>query len=204
MQDLMLNDTVTVENFDSEGKSLLIRAHGQDRPGVIAEVTGALEINKLYVASITFNLVRPTHNQYQMEILAKGALTDLEHVNDLIDTGEFWEPAISKADYIYWPAAYMFHVALNTPDSEGLIAKISQIVGKPRETESAIKVGSFIHMLGITYNSGGAQGGTPYFYMRANIATQSLEIQEQIERHLRTWAKKNHIEDDLWIRNLNH
>jgi hypothetical protein len=39
--------------------------------------------------------------------------------------------------------------------------------------------------------------------MRANIATQATEIQEQIELHLRTWAKKNAREGDLWIRDLN-
>jgi hypothetical protein len=204
MQDRKPDDTIAVTNFDSTAKSLLIRAHGMDRPGVIAEVTGRLEIQKLYVASITFNLTLPNQNQYEMEIVAKGALPDLHNVNHLIEIKRFWRPkAISAGERIYWPTAFMFHIALNTPDSEGLIAKISEIVGKSRETDLRDKRGSFVHMVGITYNSGGAQGGTAYFSMRANIATQTLEIQEQIEADLLTWAKENHIEGDLWIRDLN-
>ena len=204
MRDKNFDDTIEVKKFDSATKSLLFRARGMDRPGVIAEVTGLLEIQRLYVASITFNLLLPDQNQYEMEILAKGAMHDLQNVNNLIDNKEFWRPdTISEGEYIYWPTANMFHVALNTPDCEGLIAKISEIVGKPRETDLRNKSGSFVHMVGITYNSGGTQGGTPYFSMRANIATQTMEVQKQIESHLRAWAKNNHIEGDLWIRDLN-
>jgi predicted amino acid-binding ACT domain protein len=204
MPDRKVDDTIEVTKFDSTMNSLLIRVRGLDRPGVIAEVTGELEIQKLYVASITFNLVLPDQNRYEMEILAKGALPDLQNVKHLIEFQEFWKTTtFSEGECIHWPTAYMFHVALNTPDCEGLIAKISDIVGKSRETDSRIKSGSFVHMVGITYNSGGAQGGTAYFSMRANIATQATEIQEQIELHLRTWAKKNAREGDLWIRDLN-
>lgn len=204
MRDRKVDDTIEAMKFDSKARSLLIRVHGLDRAGVIAEVTGQLETQNLYVASITFNLLLPKQNQYEMEILARGDLPDLHNVNHLIEIKEFWRPAtVSEGACIYWPTAFMFHVALNTPDREGLIAKISEIVGKPRETDLRSKGGSFVHMVGITYNSGGAEGGTAYFSMRANIATQAIEIQEQIEAHLLTWAKKDDIEGDLWIRDLN-
>jgi hypothetical protein len=190
--------------LDSASKSLLLRAHGMDRSGIIAEVTGQLELHKLYVASITFNLVLPNQNQFEMEILAKGSLSDLQHVSQLIDTGEFWQSSEPvTAENIHWPTACMFHVALNTPDCSGLIAHISEIVGKHRGGDTGMDSGSFVHMVGITYNSGGAQGGTAYFSMRANIATRSLAIQQQIEADLRQWAQSNDIENDLWIRDLN-
>ena len=204
MRERKMDDVIEVRKFDSTAKSLLIRVHGADRAGLIAEVSGQLETQKLYVASITFNLLLPEQNQYEMEILAKGDLPDLHEVKNLIELEEFWQLASSSEEAcIYWPTAFMFHVALNTPDCEGLIASISEIVGKPREADFRSKGGSFVHMVGITHNSGGAEGGTAYFSMRANIATQAAEIQEQIEAHLRAWAKENDIEEDLWIRDLN-
>ncbi|MBT4496184.1 MAG: hypothetical protein HOC74_00595 [Gemmatimonadetes bacterium] len=204
MPDEKRDDAIEATQLDATARSLLIQARGPDRVGVIAEVTGQLETQNLYVASITFNLTMPDQNRYEMEILAKGDLADLRNVAHLIETEEFWPPAtVSEGERVYWPTARMFHVALNTPDREGLIAKISEIVGKPRETDSRSKSGSFIHMVAITTNSGGAQGGTAYFSMRANIATQTSDIQEQIGSHLQTWAKDNDIESDLWIRDLN-
>lgn len=204
MRDRNVDDAIETTQFDVAAKSLLIRVQGPDRAGVVAEVTGVLEANKLYVASITFNLLLPRQDQYEMEILARGDLPDLQTVEGLIEAGEFWRSATgSEGAGIHWPTAFMLHVALNTPDREGLIAQISEIVGKPRETDLRSKGGSFVHMVGITYNSGGAEGGTAYFSMRANIATQAIEIQQQIEAHLRSWAKKHDVEEDLWIRDLN-
>lgn len=204
MPDEKRDDAIEAKQLDAAARSLIIQARGPDRVGVIAEVTGQLEVQNLYVASITFNLTMEDQNQYEMEVLAKGDLADLRNVAHLIETGEFWQPAAaSEAERVYWPTARMFHVALNTPDREGLIAKISEIVGRPRETDSRNRNGSFIHMIAITNNSGGAQGGTAYFSMRANIATQTGQVQEQIEADLRAWAKDSGIEGDLWIRDLN-
>jgi len=204
MADEKRDDAIEAKQLDTAARSLVIQVKGPDRVGVIAEVTGQLEVQNLYVASITFNLTMEDQDQYEMEVLAKGDLADLRNVARLIETGEFWQPGdASEAERVYWPTARMFHVALNTPDREGLIAKISEIVGRPREMDSRIRNGSFIHMIATTTNSGGAQGGTAYFSMRANIATQTSQVQEQIEADLRAWAEESGIVGDLWIRDLN-
>ncbi|MCB9502379.1 MAG: hypothetical protein H6696_10595 [Deferribacteres bacterium] len=199
-----MNDSLEIRIFDTKDKSLLLEAKGMDRSGIIAEITGQLEFYRLYVASITFNLVSPGQNHYELEVLAKGSESDLEKVYTLIKEQKFWQPEkLPERDNIYWPTAFMAHVALHTPDREGLIADISEIVSKVRESDSPIHNGSFIHMVGITHNSGGSHGGTAYFSMRANIATQSKAVQDQIETHLWNWAKEHGIEGDLWVRDLN-
>ena len=197
-------DSVEIQSFDLEDRSLLFRAHGRDRAGLVAQAAGLLEAERLYVDSIAFNLVLPRQDRYQMEILARGQTAGLNKIYDRIKANQFLEP-VSPAGRvsIYWPTAYMLHLGLNTPDREGIIAKISEIIGQPRDTDSPFKNGSFTHLIGMTHNSGGPEGGTAYFSVRANIASQSLDIQHQIEQGLQTWAQDWGIEQDLWLRDLN-
>ncbi|MBT4269616.1 MAG: hypothetical protein HOD85_35870, partial [Deltaproteobacteria bacterium] len=56
MPDEKRDDAIEATQLDATARSLLIQARGPDRVGVIAEVTGQLETQNLYVASITFNL----------------------------------------------------------------------------------------------------------------------------------------------------
>lgn len=79
-----MNDSLEIRIFDTKDKSLLLEAKGMDRSGIIAEITGQLEFYRLYVASVTFNLVSPGQNHYELEVLAKGSESDLEKVYTLI------------------------------------------------------------------------------------------------------------------------
>jgi len=192
---------------DAEG-SLLLKISGEDRPNIIAEVTGALEERKLYVASITFGLMLPSQDRFSMEILAKGGKEDLLSVKGMVESGSFLEQASdaeAASRAINWPTARMFHVALYTPDQEGLTARLSRIVGKRRDSDEPNQCpnGSFVHLLGVTHNGGGAQGATPYFSIRANVAVESALIQEQIVEDLHEWADEEGIGNDLWTRDLN-
>ncbi len=192
---------------DAEG-SLLLKITGEDRPNVIAEVAGALEEGRLYVASITFGLTLPSQDQFSMDILAKGSAADLLTVKERVESGAFLAgggEAGGQSRPINWPTAHMFHLALYTPDQEGLTARLSRIVGRKRDTEDPNHCpnGSFVHLLGVTHNAGGAQGGAPYFSVRANVATESAEIQEQIVEELHAWAVREGFGDDLWTRDLN-
>ena len=197
-------DVITVKSFDVQDHSLLFRASGRDRAGLVAQVSGELEAEKLYVDSISFNLVLPRQDQYEMEILTRGDLPGLNKIHDQIQENQFLTPTGSAGRVsIYWPTAYMLHLGLNTPDREGIIAKISDIVGQYRDTDAPFKNGSFTHLIGVTHNSGGPEGGTAYFGVHANIACQSLDVQHAIEQGLMTWAKDWGIEQDLWLRDLN-
>lgn len=202
--DKVYTDWVTVKQLDLKNRSLLFRVGGQDRSGVIASVTGLLELQHLYIESITFNLILPEQDQFEMEIQTKGTLEDLTQIRDRIQNSQFLQPVSDpKNAYIYWPQSYMMHLALNTPDQEGLIAKISNIVSISCDRNIPNSAGNFVHLVGLTHNSDGPEGGTAYFYVRANIACQSLEVQQQIENHLLEWARDYGIEGDLWIRDLN-
>lgn len=192
---------------DAEG-SLLLKVSGEDRPNIIAEVAGKLEEQRLYVASITFGLTLPSQDRFMMDVLAKGERGDLLSVKTGVEGGSLVsEPADGDPSQrrIDWPTAHIFHLSLYTPDQEGLTAKLSRIVGKRRETNASnvCPNGSFVHLLGITHNAGGPQGATPYFSLRANVATESLGIQEQIIEDLHRYAEDEGIGNDLWTRDLN-
>lgn len=192
---------------DAEG-SLLLKVSGEDRPKIIADVAGKLEEQRLYVASITFGLTLPSQDRFVMEILAKGERNDLLSVKTSVEGGSLVSESTAgdvSQRRIDWPTAHIFHLSLYTPDREGLTAKLSRIVGKRRETEdpNICPNGSFVHLLGITHNAGGPQGATPYFSLRANVATESLAIQEEIIESLHRYAAEAGIGDDLWTRDLN-
>ena len=203
-----MRDTVEVKRFDSRTGDLDLQFRGEDRPGVISLVTGKLDSLGLYVASITFNLVLPSQDQYAMEILAKGDQARLSDVVFLVEAKEFLTSVAEEQKLISipWQTAYQFHLSLATPDRPGLTAKVADIVGKPRKTTSpgVCPSGSFVHLVGITHNSAGPEGGTPYFSLRANVATQALDVQDQIMQHLQEWARKNQIEDHLGMQDLNN
>ena len=189
--DRLEQDVVEVKALDEPNRSLRFHCHGRDRAGLVAQATGLLEAAKLYVDSITFNLVLPGQDNYEMEILAKGDLRQLNQIYDRIKANRFLDPVGAAGRVsIYWPTAYMLHIGLNTPDREGIIAKISEIVGRHRDTNSPFKNGSFVHLIGMTHNSGGPEGGTAYFSVRANVASQSLDVQQQIETDLWQWAQE--------------
>ena len=197
-------DIVEVQSLDSQDRSLLFRCTGRDRAGLVAQATGLLEAENLYVDSISFNLVLPRQDRYEMEVLARGSVEDLNKIYDRIKANRFLE-AVSPAGRVsvYWPTALMLHVALNTPDREGIIAQISEIVGQHRDVDSPYKNGSFVHLIGMTHNSSGPEGGTAYFSVRANVASQSKKVQKAIESDLLSWAKDWNIEADLWLQDLN-
>ena len=185
----------------SEGRDeLLTVARGEDRPNIIAEVTGFLEAEGLYVSSIAFNLTSPQQDHFSMEIVARGPLPKLE--KSLLALDANWPlPTIDKTETrwptIRWGRSWMFHVGLNTPDRAGIVAAVSRIVGK--------NGGTFVHLLGITENSGdSAEGGTPYFKLRANVAAEKPETREAIVDHLKRMAKEEGFGDDLRIVSLDH
>ncbi len=195
-------------HLNEDNESLHLRVSGPDRPNVISDVTGQLEKHSLYVDSITFNLVMPSQDQFQMEVLAKGDIQNLKQIQFLIDSGKFFEGAADDAAYsrpITWATANLFHIALYTPDQEGLTAGISKVVGKRREeaAENTCPHGNFVHLIGSTHNAGGAEGATPYYSLRANVAAESLAIQHAIIEDIQAWAREEGIDGDLWTRDLN-
>jgi hypothetical protein len=89
----------------------------------------------------------------------------------------------------------MFHIGLSTPDRAGIVAAISRIVGSPAQTSP----GTFVHLLGITENSGdSAQGGTPYFSLRANVAAENRAARDAIMNQIKN-ARDLGFADDLWV-----
>jgi hypothetical protein len=171
------------------GGELFLIARGEDRPNIIAEVAGFLETEGLYVASISFNLTSPEHDQFSLEIVAKGDKRKLEKCHLAFEAN--WPlPSASEARQpwpkIRWVRASMFHIGLDTPDRAGLVAAISKAVGG--------QGGTFVHLLGAIDNSGGAEGGTPYFNVRANVATESPKATAEIIARL----KQQSFGNDLW------
>lgn len=171
-----------------EGDELQLIARGEDRPNIIAEVTGFLESEGLYVASIGFNLTSPEQDQFSMELVGKGPQRNLEKCQLALDAN--W-PVKSEEGRrwpkIRWARASMFHIGLNTPDRAGIVAAISKVVGGSG--------GTFVHLLGTIDNSGdSAEGGTPYFSLRANVATESPSATAEIIKRL----NEQGFGSDLW------
>lgn len=176
--------------LSERGDELFLIARGDDRPNIIAEITGFLETEGLYVASIGFNLTSPDHNQFALEIVAKGDNRKLEKCHLAFEAN--WPlPAGGDARQpwakIRWVRASMFHIGLNTPDRAGLVAAISKAVGGAG--------GTFVHLLGAIDNSGDSpEGGTAYFNIRANVATESPKATAEIIARL----KQQGFGNDLW------
>lgn len=183
---------------------LHVRVTGPDRPNLISEATTHLEKHNLLIETITFNLLLPSEHRYLMEIVARGELDDIHDTRMLIDAKELLpQPPVADRSF-HWPSANMLHLAMDTPDAVGLTAKVARIVGKARETNGAdiCPSGSFVHLMGILHESGGPQGGTAYFALRANIAAQAPEIRDDIAAHLEAWAKDNDRDRDVWTCSL--
>jgi hypothetical protein len=177
---------------------LFLVARGEDRPNIIAEVTTVLETEGLYVSSISFNLTAPDQDQFSMDIVAKGPARALEKCHLAFDSdlplpGK--QTAAAPWPKIRWARASMFHIGLNTPDRAGIVAGVARIVGSPAQSSP----GTFVHLLGITENSGdSAQGGTPYFSLRANVAAENPAARDAIITQLKK-SKDLAFGDDLWI-----
>ena len=183
---------------------LHLRITGPDRPNLIAEAASHLEKHKLLIETITFNLLLPGEHRYVLEIVARGELEEIRATRLLIDSKELLPGPMAADRSFHWPSAKMLHLAMDTPDDVGLTAKVARLVGKPRDTQGqdVCPSGSFVHLMGILHNSGGPQGGTAYFALRANIAAQTTEIRDDIAAHIKAWAKKNDRERDVWTCSL--
>jgi predicted amino acid-binding ACT domain protein len=176
-------------------EELFVVARGEDRPNIIAEVTTLLEAEGLYVSSIAFNLTSPQQDHFSMEIVARGPDRTLEKCLLALES-DIPLPGIEQAKAqwpkIRWGRAHMFHIALNTPDRAGIVAAISRVVGKSN--------GTFVHLLGITENSGDSpEGGTPYFKLRANVAAETKSTAATIIDQLKRSSKTENFGDDLRI-----
>jgi predicted amino acid-binding ACT domain protein len=190
--------------LNERGDELFVLARGEDRPNIIAEVTGFLEAEGLYVASISFNLTSPEQDQFSMEIVARGPERKLEKCSLALDAA--WPLGKTEEEKqwpkIRWTRAWMFHVGLNTPDRAGLVAAISRAVGRGQSEKSGgnrMAAGSFVHLLGAIENSGdSAEGGTPYFVLRANVATETRAERDEIIARLQRAAKEQGFGGDLW------
>lgn len=199
-----LRDVIAVKSFDPRREELELQFRGHDRAHLIADVASRLESCGTYVAAIAFNLSLPTRDEYTLEVLAKGTCQELAEAARLVESGDFLSPAEEETARLQWLGAPTFHLALSTPDRPGLTAKIARIVGKPRSTRTPLACprGSFVHLLGATNNSGGPQGGTPYFSLRANVACPSHDVLVQIFADLQDWAQKTGLEGDLFLQDL--
>lgn len=184
--------------LDEDEPSLHLKFSGDDRPNLIADITSRLEQDRLYVGSIAFSLAMPDQDRFTMEILAKGLSTALRASQEYFQSPDFLssESAVLRSRHrVFWPDSQMFHLALHTPDQEGLTARISRIVGAHEA--------SFVQLLGLTVNAGGAEGSTPWFNLRATIASPAAETQRDTIRALHNLARDLNIQSDLWIRDLN-
>ena len=126
---------------------LFVVARGEDRPNIIAEVTGFLETEGLYVSSIGFTLTSPQQDQFSMEIVAKGPERKLEKCLLAFDSDLPFASAQEserKWPKIRWARASMFHIGLNTPDRAGIVAAISKIVGAPSAKSLVRVVGNVV------------------------------------------------------------
>jgi len=183
---------------------LHLRVTGPDRPNLIAEATTYLEKYRLLIETISFNLLLPAEHRYVMEIVARGTLDDIQATRLLSDSGELLPQPMMPDRSFHWPSVNMLHLAMNTPDAIGLTAQVARLVGQPRDTHGRdiCPCGSFVHLMGILHNSGGPQGGTPYFALRANIAAESPEIRDDIAAQLLAWAKETDRDRDVWTCSL--
>lgn len=180
-------------NFHSkiEREALHLVARGDDRPGIIAEVTGFLEAEGLYVESIGFNLISPEQDKFAMELVAKGTARGVEKCHLGFEANWPGKREERRAAAIRWTRASMFHIGLNTPDRAGIVAAISKVVGAGG--------GSFVNLLGAIENSGdSAEGGTPYFSLRANVAAESSAAAKKLMEQL----KGQGFGADLWTVSL--
>lgn len=183
-------DVANVEvspNFDD----LFLTFRGSDRPSLIAAVTDALDKQGLYIASMAFNLSNRVQNPdkpnpYSLEVHAKGSPDRIKEACTAAAAGQLTPPLSESQDarqIVGWNQAPHCHLSLFTPDAPGIVAHVSEIVGRNRGGET----GNFIHLTAATLNDGGPQGGTPYFQVRANIAgTQESvidSISEELERY---------------------
>jgi predicted amino acid-binding ACT domain protein len=183
---------------------LFVVARGEDRPNIIAEATGFLEKEGLYVSSIAFNLTSPEQDEFSMEIVAKGAERSVERCHLAFESG--WNiggkpEGLQRWAKIRWSRASMFHIGLNTPDRAGIVAAIAKIVGAAEGSSKAGAAANIVHLLGIIDNSGdSAQGGTPYFNLRGNVATETPKARDEtIQRIKQAASKQLGFGDDLWI-----
>src|SRR4051812_45546233 len=183
---------------------LFVVARGEDRPNIIAEATGFLEKEGLYVGSIAFNLTSPEQDEFSMEIAAKGPERNLERCHLALESGwriagvEHTQPRWPK---IKWARASLFHIGLNTPDRAGIVAAVSRIVGAHGENAASSPTGNIVHLLGLIDNSGdSAQGGTAYFSLRANVATENSKSRDAVIQRLKSAAANElGFGSDLWV-----
>ena len=183
---------------------LFVIARGEDRPNIIAEATGYLEKEGLYVGSIAFNLTSPEQDEFSMEIVAKGSERNLERCHLTFESG--WRVGAADRSEARWPRiiwarASLFHIGLNTADRAGIVAAVSKVVGAQDESVVSNPAGNIVHLLGIIDNSGdSAQGGTPYFNLRANVATENSKSRDAVIQRLKNAAAKElGFGSDLWI-----
>lgn len=200
--------------FDENSAGLYLNLRGEDRPNLIAQVTRLLDHERLYIATMTFNLMVSRYEfagsglvPYEMDILAKGDPQALQRVDSQIHAGKFLNQELldsHRLPTLALATTRMFHLAVQTPDHPGIIAQLSEAVGRVRRFEDRETSGSFVHLIANTHNDGGPQGGTPYFNLRANIAAISLEIKEAIIGDLKKTAEQEGFGRDLWTCTLDH
>ena len=194
------------------GDCLYLLASGPDRPNLIATITRQLDGLDLYVVSMSFGLRLPPPVGleepgigYSLELIARGQKSDLEQFHNKVHDGTMQThlpPLESASPPVQWPTAVMFHLAIHTPDRPGITARVSDIIGETRTAPSPQRNGSFIHLFATTQNADGPQGATPYFSLRANIATPHAKVQEAIRQDLADYARQEAMEQELWTTDL--
>lgn len=201
--------------LEDSATGLFLNLTGEDRPKLIAEVARFLEDQSLYVASMSFHLLLTRQEieghrftSYDLDVIARGGTDELHQATDRLEAGELArrleqsDVEGSRLHPIPFPHVSMFHLALYTPDRPGITARLAEEIGKSRPLPKDAVNGSFVHLLAHTYNDGGPQGGTPYYSLRANVATPSPQAQKIIVDSLHRVAAEQGMEGDLWTHNL--
>ncbi len=177
---------------------------GDDRPFLIRETARFFETRNFYIANISFNLTHPDQDKYRLDLVVHAPANSAEHLVVELRNGalqkEVRQSGVPASPRLPWFEAKMIHLHVHVPDQIGVIAKMAEVIGKTREvpdTSLGRKHASFVHLIGVTENSGGAGGGTPFFTMRANVAFPDDHVKTEVIDHLGNYRDKHGLGEGI-------
>lgn len=197
-------DRLEILGNESSGMRILVR--GKDRPGVIARYTGIIDMSACYIDSMGYHLglIDQESRPFTLEIKVKGEVKDLEKLVGHLG-GLQIHPALNEAESIsaqHWEIGELFVILLTIPDRKGITAELTDIISGLNDGVTEREPGNIIYCHSYTLNSGGPQGGVPYYQIQAQVHSQSKEIQGAIQRDLENTFSSEVVDDGLRIVNL--
>ena len=202
-----LSDQVEMTSF-SGGDRLFVKITGLDRPSVMAHYTRKVDGSDLYVDSLSYHLGIPGPGgemayPFDFQFVAKGNAAGIAALQQSLTAEEDSNTAAvaGSANFIAlgnWHAGQLVYVSLHIPDRPGITAEFTEIVAKIRDKETSER-GNILQCRAQTENSGGPQGGVPYFHIQAQIHTLSSGAGNAITRELEDHFGNEVPEQDMQI-----